>query len=147
MQLIPGSPSILLDGAHNPASAEVLAAHLASWTGAKPVLLFGAMADKDIPGILGPLAPYIASVVATRPPVLRAAESGDVAAAGRALGLPVSIETETGAALETARAQAGPDGVVLVAGSLYLVGAVLSALEGAGAPGTRVDVMAIEGPC
>jgi dihydrofolate synthase/folylpolyglutamate synthase len=135
LQLIPGSPSILLDGAHNPASAEVLGAHLAARSGAKPVLLFGAMADKDIPGILGPLAPHVASVVATQPPVLRAAESRDVAAAGRALGLPVSVETETGAALEAARAQAGPAGVVLVAGSLYLVGAVLSRLEAAGAPG------------
>ena len=55
--------------------------------------------------------------------------------AARALGLPADAESETGAALEKARALAGPGGVVLVAGSLYLVGAVLSALEGAGAPG------------
>ena len=135
LQLVPGSPAILLDGAHNAAAAEVLGGHLALRAGPKPVLLFGAMADKDIPGILGPLAPYVASVVATRPPVLRGADCRDVAAAARALGLPAGAEADLGAALERARALAGPGGLVLVAGSLYLVGAVLTALEGAGAPG------------
>lgn len=135
LQLIPGSPAILLDGAHNAAAAEVLGAHLALRAGPKPVLLFGAMADKDVPGILGPLAPYVASVVATRPPVLRAAECRDVAAAARALGLPAGAETDIVAALEKARALAGPGGLVLVAGSLYLVGAVLTVLQGPGAPG------------
>jgi dihydrofolate synthase/folylpolyglutamate synthase len=135
LQLVPGSPPILLDGAHNIAAAEALGAHLALRGGPKPVLLFGAMADKDIPGILAPLAPYVASVIATKPPVLRAAESRDVAAAARSLGLPAGAEPEPEAALEKARALAGPGGLVLVSGSLYLVGYVLAALEGAGAPG------------
>jgi dihydrofolate synthase/folylpolyglutamate synthase len=135
LQLIPGSPAVLLDGAHNVAGADALAAHLALRGGPKPVLLLGAMADKDMAGILASLAPYVASVIATTPPVLRGADSRDVAAAARALGLPAGAETDTGAALEKARALAGPGGLVLVAGSLYLVGAVLAALEGAGAPG------------
>jgi dihydrofolate synthase/folylpolyglutamate synthase len=98
-------------------------------------LLFAAMADKDIGGILAPLAPHVASVVATQPDVLRAAESGDIAGAARALGLPCGIEPEAARALERARSLAGPGGLVLVAGSLYLVGAVAAALEGGAAPG------------
>ena len=135
LQVVPGSPSILLDGAHNVAGAEALGAHLALRGGPKPVLLFGAMADKDISGILAPLAPHVASVVATQPPVLRAAESGVVAAEARALGLPAGAESDATQAFEKARALAGPGGVVLVAGSLYLVGAVLGALEGGAPPG------------
>ena len=135
LQLVPGSPPILLDGAHNIAAAEALGAHLALRGGPKPVLLFGALADKDISGMLAPLAPHVASVVATKPPVLRAAESRDVAAAARSLGLPAGAEPEPEAALEKARALAGPGGLVLVSGSLYLVGSVLAALEGTGAPG------------
>jgi dihydrofolate synthase/folylpolyglutamate synthase len=135
MQLIPGAPAILLDGAHNAAGAEALAAHLALRGGPKPVLLFAAMADKDIAGILAPLAPHVASVVATRTDVLRAADSRDVAAAARALGLPSGAEPEAGRALEKARSLAGPGGLVLVAGSLYLIGAVAALLEGGAGPG------------
>ena len=135
LQLIPGAPSILLDGAHNVAGAEALAAHLALRGGPKPVLLFAAMADKDLAGILGPLVPHVTSVVATQPGVARAADSRDVATTARALGLPAGAETEPARALEKARALAGPDGLVLVAGSLYLVGAVTAVLEGGAVPG------------
>jgi dihydrofolate synthase/folylpolyglutamate synthase len=135
LQLIEGAPSILLDGAHNVAGAEALAAHLALRGGPKPVLLLAAMADKNLPGILGPLVPHIASVVATRPAVARAADSKDVAAAARALGLPAGADPDPARALEKARALAGPGGLVLVAGSLYLVGAVTAVLEGGASPG------------
>jgi dihydrofolate synthase/folylpolyglutamate synthase len=135
LQLVPGAPSILLDGAHNAAGAEALAAHLALRGGPKPVLLFAAMADKDLPAILAPLAPHIASVVATHAGVLRAADSRELASAARALGLPAGSEPETARALERARALAGPGGLVLVAGSLYLVGAVMAVLEGGAPPG------------
>jgi dihydrofolate synthase/folylpolyglutamate synthase len=135
LQFVEGAPSILLDGAHNVAGAEALATHLARRGGPKPVLLFGAMADKDIAGILAPLAPHIASVVATKPAVLRAAECLDIAAAARSLGIAATTESEPVRALEKARALTGPGGLVLVAGSLYLVGAVIAVLEGGAAPG------------
>jgi dihydrofolate synthase/folylpolyglutamate synthase len=135
MQWVPGTPSILLDGAHNVAGAFALASHLAARGGPKPVLLFAAMSDKDIAGILGPLAPYVASVVATKPGVLRAAESGAILSIASELGLPGRAEPDPARALERAKDAAGPDGVVLVAGSLYLVGAVVALLEGGAPPG------------
>ena len=135
LQLVSGAPSILLDGAHNVAGAEALAAHLALRGGPKPVLLFAAMVDKDLPGSLGPLVPHVASVVVTQPGVARAADSKNVAAVARALGLPAGAEPDPARALEKARALAGPGGLVLVAGSLYLVGAVIAVLEGGAVPG------------
>jgi dihydrofolate synthase/folylpolyglutamate synthase len=130
LQWIPGTPSILLDGAHNAAGAEALAAHLSLRGGRKPVLLFASMSDKDIAGILRPLVPHVASVVATQPGVLRAARSHVVASVARDLGLTARDYAEPARALEEARADAGPDGVVLVAGSLYLVGAVFALFDG-----------------
>ena len=135
LQRIEGAPALLLDGAHNVAGAEALAAHLARSDGPKPVLLFAAMADKDIAGILAPLAPHVAGVVTTTPGVLRAADSLALAAAARAQGLVAEAEPEPARALERARALAGPRGLVLVSGSLYLVGEVATILEGRATPG------------
>jgi len=133
LQRVAGRPGILLDGAHNPAGAEALAAHLAFSEEMKPVLLFGAMKDKDLLGMLAPLAPWVVGVVATQPAVARAAEPEELAAVAGALGLAVETRSGPREALERARARAGPDGLVLVAGSLYLVGEVLGLLEGGGA--------------
>ena len=133
IQRVAGRPDILLDGAHNPAGAEALAAHLASSEGTKAVLVFGAMKDKDFRGMLAPLAPRIAAVVATRPSVVRAAEPENLAAVAAALGLDVETRSLPGEALALARKRAGPAGLVLVAGSLYLVGEILALLEGGGA--------------
>ncbi len=135
LQLIPGAPSILLDGAHNAESAEALAAHLASRAGPKPVWLFATMADKDVRGIAGPLAPHVERVVTTKPGVHRAANSDALAEAARGLGLASESVPDVGQALDRARERAGRDGLVLVAGSLYLVGEVAGLIEGRGAPG------------
>ncbi len=135
LQLVAGAPPLLLDGAHNAEAAVALAAHLAVRSGPKPVLLFAAMADKDLAGILGPLAPHVASVVTTTLGLPRAADSTQLAAAARELGLPSAAEPMVARALEKARSLAGPGGLVLVAGSLYLVGAVLALLDGNEGPG------------
>jgi dihydrofolate synthase/folylpolyglutamate synthase len=135
LQMIPGEPPTLLDGAHNPAGAAALAAYLATRSAPKSVLVFAAMDDKDVRGLLAPLVPHLASVVTTRASVLRAADPGALASLARSIGLEAVSRPDPAVALATARALAGRDGLVLVAGSLYLVGTALAALEGGGAPG------------
>lgn len=135
LQLVAGSPPVLLDGAHNVAGSRALARYLASLSGPRPVLIFAAMADKDAGAILEPLVPHVLSVVTTHPAVLRAAEAEALAAMARELGLPAESRPEPAEALRRASELAGPSGLVLVAGSLYLVGAVLAVLEGSEAPG------------
>jgi dihydrofolate synthase/folylpolyglutamate synthase len=126
-----GGREILLDGAHNPDGAAALAAaydELAPFLApGRPTLLLAAMGDKDVPGIIGALAgsPALARahVVTTTIESPRALSAGDLAlaweavAGGRARTAPDPV-----AALEAALAQG--DGPVVVAGSLYLVGAV-----------------------
>ena len=138
LQIVPGRPTLILDGAHNPAGAEALAVHLAERAASgepKPMLLFGSMKDKDLAGMLRPLSPHVARMIATRPDIPRAMDSGELAKAASELGLEAEAVPGAAAALERARVLAGDDGLVLVAGSLYLIGEVLAALEGLDAPG------------
>jgi len=134
LEVVRTNPTVLLDGAHNPAGARALAAYLDTLgPEGKLYLVFGAMKDKDLLGMLAPLAPWVVGVVATQPAVARAAEPEELAAVAGALGLAVETRSGPREALERARARVGPDGLVLVAGSLYLVGEVLGLLEGGGA--------------
>jgi dihydrofolate synthase/folylpolyglutamate synthase len=137
-----GSRDVLLDGAHNPAGAAVLATalgdlrpFLAGWDASRPApvtLVTATMGDKDVTGIVATLAsaPAMAGarVVCTSMPEARALPAADLAAAWRdaAPGVAVSVEPDPRAALE--KALAGAEGPVVVAGSLYLVGALRALL-------------------
>jgi dihydrofolate synthase/folylpolyglutamate synthase len=124
LQRLPGRPPLLLDGAHNPAGARALGAHLK--TLGPFVLLFGVMADKDVRGLAQELFPRARAVVLTRPRVGRAASPDDIAARAAGLARRVYREPEVKKALARARRLCRPGDTLVVAGSLYLVGEVLS---------------------
>ena len=130
LEWVPGSPPLLLDGAHNPAGARALAAHL---RGGPPfVLVFGAMSDKDVRGLARELFPPAAAVVLTRPRIARAATPDELARRAGRLATGAHRQPSVARALALARRLAlahGPMTTVVVAGSLYLVGAVKAALE------------------
>jgi dihydrofolate synthase/folylpolyglutamate synthase len=128
-----GGRDLLLDGAHNPAGAAALATAL---DGLRPflepgpsTLVTASMADKDVAGIVAALAASSAltggRVIATTVGGARALEPDALAARWRTDG-PAGVRVETaadpGAALD--RAVNGTSGPIVVAGSLYLVGAV-----------------------
>jgi dihydrofolate synthase/folylpolyglutamate synthase len=135
LQRIPGHPEILLDAAHNPDGTVILADYLKTWSGPPPVLLFGATREKDLDEVLLPLAPYVRGLVASRPAVNRAMEPERIVEYARPHFDPVVLRPEAAEALETARDLAGPEGTVLIAGSLYLVGNVMAAMEREPVPG------------
>ncbi len=117
---------IVLDGAHNPQAARRLAQTWREVHGEeKPVLILGAMADKDIAGVceaLAPLAFRICCVPVVNP---RSATAEALAEIMRPFAPGIEITTHAGlaAALECAR-----DARVLLAGSLFLVGEALAHL-------------------
>ncbi len=133
---------VLLDGAHNPAGAAVLARALddlrPSLRGGDlavppPVtLLLGTMADKDVAGVLAALAASpvarSARVVCTQVDLPRALPAARLARGWAAVapGAQPEVVTPVEAALDRALAEA--TGPVVVAGSLYLVGAVRARL-------------------
>ncbi len=127
-------PLVLVDGAHNPDGMRALGAALAEeypttrWT-----LVLGAMDDKDLASMLVPLRGRVERVVATAVDSERAMQPSRVAdVAMEVLGVEARAISGLEASLAEATAQAGQQGAVLVAGSLYLVGAVRSILAGKG---------------
>jgi len=128
---------VLLDGAHNPAGAAALAQALDDLrptlrgpAEAPLTLLWASMADKDVPRIVDAVAGASslrgATLVATRLDLERAMPAEELAALWRSRSdVTVVVEPDPDRALE--RALAGP-GPVIVAGSLYLVGAVRARL-------------------
>jgi len=130
LETLRGQPPVLLDGAHNPAAARALAEHL---RGIGPfVLVFGAMRDKDIAGMARALFPLARQVVLTRPRVERAARPSEIAERAGALAGGARLEDAPRRALAWARNEARPGETVVVAGSLFLVGALRAAAAGSG---------------
>jgi len=125
LEWIAGDPPLLLDGAHNPAGARALAAHL---RGRGPfVLLFAAMDDKDVAGIARALFPLATDIVLTRPRQVRAAEPAALARRAGRLGARAHRRRSVlrGLALARRLARARGEGAfVVAAGSLFLVGEV-----------------------
>ena len=123
LELIPGEPPILLDGAHNPAGAEALRDYLNEF-GRRPLtLVFGAMSDKKlerIGEILFPLADHLILTSIDNP---RAAslETLEAIAAHFAPRTVFKFDTVSGAR-EAALRIAPRDGMICVTGSLYLIG-------------------------
>jgi len=127
LQRIDGRPRVLLDGAHNASGAAALGEAL---RGEPPfVLMFGAMADKDVAAIGRLLFPLAQAVVVTQAPGQRAATPVDIVARVGPVAPPVRREPGVARALALAGRLAGPDGLIVVAGSLYLVGDVLRRME------------------
>ena len=129
LQRLPGTPERVLDVAHNPQGAR----QLAEWLAANPrptVAVFSALADKDIAGIVGPVAPHIQAwhlgpITDAGPRGLPVAElDGRVRAALQEA--VIQRHASLDAALAAAAGACGPHGRVLVFGSFHTVAEALA---------------------
>jgi dihydrofolate synthase/folylpolyglutamate synthase len=116
---------VLLDAAHNPAGARALADYLRDIGWRDVTLVFGAMRDKDLGGMLTALLPSCARVVCTTAPNLRALDAAALAARASAIApatrrdvVVTAIADPTAAMIDACRAGAR----VVAAGSLFLIG-------------------------
>ena len=129
LELLDGSAlglgRVLLDGAHNPAGAAALARALADLGLRRPTIVLGAMRGKDVRGVLTALAPLEPRFVFTRVEDPGALPPGELADAWASLGGASRSAPDPRAAL--AMTDGDP---VVVAGSLYLVGAVRGMITG-----------------
>ncbi|MDP6943533.1 MAG: folylpolyglutamate synthase/dihydrofolate synthase family protein [Myxococcota bacterium] len=124
-------PVLLMDGAHNPMAATVLAQELPGLLPERPrVALFSARPDKDIAGMIAQLGPHLDRVVVTNLPDQAPPPLDALVFASRRYAFKLTVEPYIPSALELARRHAGPDGGMLVTGSLYLIGQVLPLLPG-----------------
>jgi dihydrofolate synthase/folylpolyglutamate synthase len=132
-----GGRRVLLDAAHNEAGAAALAEYLREAVpGGRQPLVFGAVRDKDHAGMLRHLLPCASLVVLTAPPTPRAADPDALKAAILVIdpGARVLIERDPAAAMDAAWRDAPG---ITVAGSIFLLGAVLPVLDARGAVQAR----------
>lgn len=114
---------LLFDAAHNADGARALAAAVAALApGRRVVLLVSIVDGKDPEGMLAALAPVAAAVVVTRSDNPRALSPATLAATAGRFVPDVTAVDDAVAALEEARRRAGPGGLVVVCGSMFLVG-------------------------
>ena len=120
-----GGCELWLDGGHNPAGGEAVAATLAAMPARPTHLVCGMLNTKDVLGYMRPLAGVAQSLTAVaipgEPNTLPAEETAGFAAQA---GLPATTAPDVGAAV-AGIAAAHPGARILICGSLYLAGRVL----------------------
>ena len=125
----------ILDVAHNPMSATVLAAHLrhhvnTNGTQGRTITVFGMLSDKDVVGTVNALQSVVDEWIVTGLGGMRALSEHELAMALRRGGLVVqSVAADVGSACSLALARAKPGDRILVCGSFLTVGAALTWLE------------------
>jgi dihydrofolate synthase/folylpolyglutamate synthase len=124
LELVARKPDIYLDGAHNPASAQKLAATVREMIPAygKTILIIGILGDKDYEGIMSALVPLADHVVVTKPQYSRAMDVRALASEIRQLHGSVETAETLKDAIAAAERVASRDDLVLITGSLYVVG-------------------------
>lgn len=120
-----GDSDLWLDGGHNPAAGEAIAATLAQMPKRETHLICGMLNTKDIGGYLRPLAPHVASLHAVSIPGEANTLPADVtAAAATKAGIIAHEAHSVSEALADIRAQ-NKESRILICGSLYLAGNIL----------------------
>ncbi|MGH8944323.1 MAG: bifunctional folylpolyglutamate synthase/dihydrofolate synthase [Acidimicrobiia bacterium] len=124
MEVLGTHPLVMVDGAHNADGVDALAESLdEEYPTTRWQLVLGVMGDKNVEAMVESLEPLLAGIIATAPKSERAVPPSVLAERISDLTDLAVIEAEDAElALDMARAEAGPEGAVLVAGSLYLVG-------------------------
>jgi dihydrofolate synthase/folylpolyglutamate synthase len=128
-QVIPGSPEIVLDVAHNPAGAWALRSTLSSWYGDRRlVFVFGAMRDKAIGEIAEILFPLAERVIVTSADNPRSATAEEIREAAARTQSEMESRPDVASAIAHGRELAGADGILVITGSIYIVGEAMSSL-------------------
>jgi dihydrofolate synthase / folylpolyglutamate synthase len=125
-QVIPAegnAPEYVFDVAHNPAGAWALRSALSTCYEDRPLtFIFGAMRDKAITEIAEILFPLAERVIATRADNPRSATPDEIREAAARTATDIEEATDVASAVDRARSLAGPGGIVVITGSIYIVG-------------------------
>jgi dihydrofolate synthase/folylpolyglutamate synthase len=123
LEKLQSQPDIYLDGAHNPGAARELAHFLEeNYAGRRIYLIFGAMRDKAVDEVTGPLFPLASEVIFTEPGNPRAVSAARLAEMAGHHAERFIVIRDAEAALETVLAKVRPEDAIFITGSLYLVG-------------------------
>ena len=126
-EVIGQNPRLIIDGANNPDGAQILAQHITQNLKISPdklILVLGILADKDFEQMTQILAPLAKTVIVTQSDSPRAATTGQVAVIARQFNKEAEEVVPVIAAVERARALAGPEDSILVTGSFTTISEV-----------------------
>ena len=125
LEVVATNPTVILDGAHNPAAVTVLCDALKlHFPRRKLIVIFGVLKDKNYRFMVKRLASLADILILTQPDTERAVLPEDLLSMAKTYCRRTEIATEPANAYRRALALAGPDDLICVAGSLYLVGAI-----------------------
>jgi dihydrofolate synthase/folylpolyglutamate synthase len=131
-QVIPAAasaPEYVFDVAHNPAGAWALRSTLSAGYPERPLtFVFGAMRDKAIGEMAEILFPLADRVIATRADNPRSASPEEIRAAASRTSTQIEEAADVAAAVELARSSTQPNAVVVITGSIYIVGEAMRLL-------------------
>jgi dihydrofolate synthase/folylpolyglutamate synthase len=125
LEILREQPTVLVDGAHNPAGiASLCDALKEEFHYRRLIVVFGVLDDKDYRGMLRRLAPLADRLILTRPDSERSLHPEALLNAAMRYSVHPEIRAVPGEALRLALADAARDDLICVTGSLYLMGAV-----------------------
>jgi dihydrofolate synthase/folylpolyglutamate synthase len=131
-QVVPGSaqhPEYVLDVAHNPAGAWALRSTLsAAYEGRPFTMVFGMLRDKAVAEVAEILFPIAEHVIVTHANNPRSATVEEIRQAAARVATDIREAPDVAAALQTAREIAGAAGLVVITGSIYIVGEAMQHL-------------------
>lgn len=133
-------PLVIVDGAHNRASASALAKTVAGrCSGRRVILVLGISKDKDACGIVEELEPMADMIILTRSSVLSRAEDPSVIREFVRERRTVLTE-DVGRALARAEEEASGEDVILITGSLFVAGEARSIILGGACPASETTL-------
>ena len=122
-------PECVFDVAHNPAGAWALRSTLSSFYDDRPItMVFGVLRDKAMSEMAAILFPTAERVITTHANNPRSASPAEIRHAAARVAAEVSEAESVAEALEQATKAAGPNGLVVVTGSIYIVGEAMRTL-------------------
>ena len=125
-----GNPEYVLDVAHNPAGAWSLRSALSNTYGERAItLVFGVLRDKAMSEIAEILFPIAERVIVTRANNPRSASASEIREAARRVAADIADAENVATALQQATRAAGANGLVVITGSIYIVGEAMQALS------------------
>ena len=130
LEIVSDKPLVILDGAHNLIAARNLSKFLAAnLVNRRIILVVGILDDKPYGSMLKSLLPVCSRAIITRAKTDRALPTQKLYATAKKIISDVTTVADVAKAAKHAIETAGPDDVVCIAGSLYVVGEAKEALE------------------
>jgi dihydrofolate synthase/folylpolyglutamate synthase len=122
LEFVAERPDIVLDGAHNVAGTRALTAYIRRFHAGRSVhLIYGAVRDKPVREMTAELFPLASDIIVTAPANSRAMPPEEAVSCAPAQSA-IRTAADIAGALDMVRQAAGPEDVIFIAGSLYLVG-------------------------